>query len=135
MFFFLFPGNSLFFYTFGKKTSVCVKRLFFFSASGKKTDFSKKCVSRVKLFQEKKKSKKQKNPGKKKKTQQNRKVFIFCVKFWIVGLKRVEWLVGGGGIGFFFFTIFEGQDMVMIFRNFTIFTLTYFEIFNHHINL
>ena len=57
--FFLFPGQRLFFCTFGKKTSVCVKKLFFFSASGKKkTNFSNECVCRSKLCQEKKNRKK-----------------------------------------------------------------------------
>ena len=81
--FFLFPGNSLLFGTFGKKTRVCVKRLFFFRFRKKKTDFSNECVSRVKLFQEKKTTKKNKS-WEEKKTQQNRKKIIFCVKFWIV---------------------------------------------------
>ena len=87
--FFFFPGNSLVFYTFGKKTSVCVKRLFFFfSASGKKkkTDFSNECVSRVKLFQEKKKNKKKKQiPGRKK----HNKIEKFLFSVYNFGLWRV----------------------------------------------
>ena len=67
--FFFFPGKSLFFYTFGRNSSVCVKTLLFFPAAGKKTEFSYECVCPRKLCQEKK-----------KRTCEKKYRFFFCVK-------------------------------------------------------